>query len=82
MATKAQLPLLGPLGLEPLQQLCSGGWVVLKSSILRKACLGQEASSTASLGASVLPKLRQDESQATKLLLHLLHLFNGLLQAE
>lgn len=35
-------------------------------------CLGQEASSTASLGASVLPKLRQDESQATKLLLHLL----------
>lgn len=37
MATKAQLPLLGPLGLEPLQQLCSGGWVVLKSSILRKA---------------------------------------------
>lgn len=35
-------------------------------------CLGQGASGTARLGDAVLPKLRQEESQAAKLLLHLL----------
>lgn len=35
-------------------------------------CLGQGSSGTARLGDSVLPEWRQEESQAAKLLLHLL----------
>ena len=35
-------------------------------------CLGQGASGTARLGDSALPERRQEESQAAKLLLHLL----------
>lgn len=35
-------------------------------------CLGQGSSGTARLGDSVLPERRQEESQAAKLLLHLL----------
>lgn len=74
------VPLLRPLGSEMLWQLCSGGQP--SRSLLAKGLPGAGASGTARLGDSVLPELRQEESQAAKLLLHLLQMFNGLLQVE
>lgn len=47
-------------------------WTVPGSPGLPLTCLGQGTSGTARLGDGVLPKLRQEESQAAKLLLHLL----------
>lgn len=79
-APAAGSPLLRPLGSEMLWQLCSGGQP--SRSLLAKGLPGAGASGTARLGDSVLPELRQEESQAAKLLLHLLQMFNGLLQVE
>ena len=47
-------------------------WPVPGSPGPSLTCLGQGASGTARLGDGVLPKLRQEESQAAKFLLHLL----------
>lgn len=47
-------------------------WEELRPSGSPLTCLGQEASGTARLLDAVLPKLRQEEPQATKFLLHLL----------
>lgn len=47
-------------------------WAELRPSGSPLTCPGQKASGTARLREAVLPKLRQEESQATKFLLHLL----------
>lgn len=54
-----------PTAVPPLRQSC-------KPSGCPLTCPGQGASGTARLGGGVLPKLRQEESQATKFFLHLL----------